>query len=173
MPSKPQNLAGLKFGRLTVLRSVGKKGKSPRWFWRCRCKCGRRVSVSAAHLQSRQTRSCGCLAVEIARKTAKNLPNRHKWKHGESKPRTPEYSTWCGMISRCENPKMKFFGYYGGRGIRVCARWRRSYPTFLADMGRKPSSRHSIDRIRNSGHYTPSNCRWATKFEQIHNRRKR
>jgi hypothetical protein len=75
------------------------------------------------------------------------------------------------MISRCENPNVNHFKDYGGRGIRVCGRWRKSYSAFLKDMGRKPSPDHSLDRRNNDGHYTPKNCRWATKSDQAKNRR--
>jgi len=66
------------------------------------------------------------------------------------------------MKTRCFNPKQHNWGSYGGRGITVCARWRNSYSNFLADMGRKPSRRHQIDRIDNDRPYEPGNCQWIT-----------
>jgi hypothetical protein len=93
--------------------------------------------------------------------------------HGESYggARTPEYVAWVNMIQRCEDPNYIDFHRYGGRGIRVCARWRTSYTAFLADVGRRPSRDHSLDRYPNSdGEYEPGNVRWATEQEQQRNR---
>ncbi len=94
------------------------------------------------------------------------------YRHGESStakhPPTRAYYTWQGMISRCYYPKNIAYHRYGGRGIKVCKRWRDDFLNFLADMGRPPKEK-SLDRLNNDGHYTPKNCRWATREEQGNN----
>src|SRR5262245_37464914 len=75
------------------------------------------------------------------------------------------------MIARCENQRNASFAHYGGRGIKVCSQWRQDYRDFLHDLGRKPSSAHSLDRINNDGNYEPGNVRWATAKQQANNRR--
>ena len=94
------------------------------------------------------------------------------YKHGQAANGrvSPTYHSWRSMIQRCENPNHTYYHYYGGRGIRVHAAWH-DFQVFLADIGLRPTLRHTLDRKDNEGDYTPDNCRWATRKEQHRNTR--
>lgn len=157
------NLNGQRFGGLVVINRVPASGASQ---FACLCDCGRKKIVAANNLRKGKTRSCGCL-----------FRSSRALRHGDTKKgaTTPEYTAWTNMRNRCSNPTCKDWKNYGGRGIRVCWRWQSQsgFVLFLADVGRRPSAKHSIDRINNDGHYEPGNCRWATKKEQQNNQRPR
>ena len=100
-----------------------------------------------------------------------NPPDPTTHGHCARRRHSPEYSSWSHMLQRCENPKSDFFSYYGGRGITVCERWH-VFENFLHDMGKRPDGL-TLERINNDGNYEPSNCKWASRSDQIKNRRRR
>jgi hypothetical protein len=167
------DLTGQRFGRLTVLHRAPANDSRGRSRWRCRCDCGDETIVRCDHLAGKHgpsTVSCGCFGKEQSgrRIAATNLA------HGEAKRSgfSPEYRCWEGMLKRCRGgPDDKNFKYYGARGITVCKRWH-DYSAFLADMGRKPGPKYTIDRINNDKGYEPDNCRWVTRSVQNSNQRR-
>src|SRR5258708_38338927 len=171
-PVHKLNLLGQRFGRLTVtgqephVDSYGAR----RVKWICRCDCGAQCSSRSPDLKNGKVRSCGCLNREIVVKM------RQKHGHAGAADRnvrrdTPTYRSWRAMKERCLNPKAIGYKAYGGRGIKICDRWLL-FENFLADMGERPAGK-TIDRKDNDGDYELGNCRWATKDEQMRNRRYR
>lgn len=150
------DLRGRKFNYLTVIDFYG-LDKKQNTKWKCECRCGNIVIVSASNLVTNHSKSCGCLK--------KDFPNAKT--HGMKKTRT--YRIWTGMISRCCNKNHKQFPDYGGRGIFVCDRWK-SFVCFFEDMG-EITKGMSIDRIDNDDGYYKENCRLSLPIEQANNKR--
>lgn len=152
---------GMRFGKVTVLRFNGmRKGYS---FWDCECECGNIITVNTTTLSHRRV-GCGCTR------------GRKNVSHGESRGGrlSPEYSTYLGMLARCRNSNHKAFYLYGGRGIKVYAKWigKKGFAAFLSHMGRKPTINHTIERIDSDEGYKPGNVKWATRREQGRNTRR-
>ncbi len=152
------DLTGMRFDRWLVVRLHEQKGWHKVWW--CRCDCGCEKAVYGISLRKGDSRSCGCLQRETVIRTATS--------HGRSRSR--EYAIWQGILARCYRAGAAGFHNYGGRGIRVCVRWRHSFEAFFARMGEAPTARHTIDRKDGNGDYEPSNCEWSTRKEQAQHR---
>jgi len=159
MPPK-LNLTGKVFGRLVAIGPVGRAKYGVFWF--CVCECFNTTKVIAASLTQRKTRSCGCLHYETVSKNGRATTTHGGRRRGPGQ--STLYRIWTDMIRRCHNPNREGYKNYGGRGITVCDRWLGDdgFVNFRADMGERPSNKHSINRIDNDGIYQPSNCEWTT-----------
>ena len=155
---KAVNEVGNVYGLLTVVRRRASVSGKAAWY--CRCACGGSTTLFGDTLRRGLTKSCGCY-----RKSGD-----YKITHGHSRRiKTATYTTWVCMLNRCTRPTDVGYHNYGGRGITVCERWR-TFENFLQDMGERPKGL-TLDREDKDGPYSKSNCKWATKSEQIDNRR--
>ncbi len=170
-----RDLTGQRFGRLVAVRCVGSRlrtgGRHDR-LWVCTCDCGAEVEVITDSLRSGNDKSCGCLIADASRESIRQIQGK-SWAVTHGGSYTPAYQSWQAMKTRCLNPNAEKYPDYGGRGIVICRRWlgKHGFENFRADMGERPAGK-TLDRRNVNGNYTPRNCRWATAFEQVHNRRK-
>lgn len=148
-----------KYGRLTVISKLPGPGRRVA----VSCDCGSFFEAKMYNLERGFTRSCGCLKAEVARERTKERNTTH------GMTGTPEYVAWKHMKGRCLNENSKDYRLYGGRGIRVCSEWVRSFPAFYRDMGPRPGPEFSVERRDSNADYTPSNCYWGTPDQQANN----
>ena len=156
-----RNLTGVKVGRLTVVKPTEER-RNKSVVWEAVCDCGTTTKVSARNLtSSRPTQSCGCYHID-------NIKSRCVT-HGMRD--SSEYAVWRSMKARCLNPNHKSYKHYGAKGISVCSDWANDFAKFIADMGVRPSSKHTLERLKYSEGYNKINCVWATHKTQARNRR--
>lgn len=159
------NLLGQRFGRLVVIARAKPRRPSREAWWQCRCDCGGTAAVRGSDLRRGQTKSCGCLARELA-----SMRTR---RHGFDG--TPEYAALRLARQRCTNKGDRSYSNYGGRGVkyRLPSDLGEATKLLIAEIGQRPSDGHSLDRIDNDGYYEIGNLRWATRSEQERNKRRR
>lgn len=155
------NIAGMRFTRLTALKVVGKTNDN-RPAWLCRCDCGNEVVVSEHNLKRNNTKSCGCYKRDVQLKS--------HYRHGSCKTRL--YRVWSNMRSRCDRKSSDNYKWYGGRGITYADEWKdfAAFQNWALSNGYNDSL--ELDRINTDGNYTPENCRFITHQANCRNRRK-
>ena len=177
--AKRADLQFKQIGRLFAIHSYSvKEVKRPGTarYWYCICECGKTKIISATRLNYGDIKSCGCLQKEKSKLATLKRNEKQKYFGGfrllRGNSAQSEFESWRGMKERCDNKKSINYKYYGAKGVKICKRWY-SFKNFLKDMGLKPDTRYTIDRIDPYGNYTHGNCRWATRFQQRHNRREK
>ena len=146
---------GRTFGRLTIVNEID--NQRPKRSVCCECSCGSVREYQLQDIRSGHTQSCGCLKLERFRHATT--------KHGMVG--TKIYELWTNMRNRCRHKSRPDYKYYGGRGIKVCKKWD-SFAAFYKDMGDVPEGM-TLDRKNTNGHYCKSNCKWATRRDQMNN----
>lgn len=157
----PIDCTGAKFGRVTAIKPVG-KNKRNNVLWLCRCDCGKQFVTPYHLLKCGHTKSCGCWKRDLASQRLRT--------HGQTDTRINRI--WRRMKARCNNPHVKDFPYYGGRGIKVCEEWSKSFETFRDWANANGySDALTLDRIDTNKNYSPDNCRWVDRITQCRNKR--
>ncbi|CAG4889562.1 hypothetical protein [Paraburkholderia gardini] len=152
---------GQRFGILTAIQSLGKRNE--RGFWLFRCDCGNEIEKASKSVKESINPSCGCRP----RSSTHGLRDKFQ---GSTRRNAAEYESYKSAIRRCYSQKCASYARYGGRGIKMCEKWKESFLSFLADMGKRPPGT-SLERLDNNKNYEPENCVWATAKQQTRNRR--
>lgn len=159
MPKRAQDITGFRSGFLTAISYAGSDGKKS--LWTVRCDCGKTIIMPASELKKGKQKSCGCMRNALISKSRST----------HTMSGAPIWAVWHSMKQRCENPTAQAWRNYGGRGIKVCERWSKSFDDFYSDMGSAYKKGLTLDRIDVNGDYTPENCRWTTMKNQARNKR--
>lgn len=182
MDKRIKEMAGKKFGRLTVIKFIETKGRSGHAYWLCKCRCGKEKIIDGSKLRCGDIISCGCYNAERASKWLRKYAtsDRHKGKgnpaflHGETKTRF--FMIYQGAWNRCNVKSGGNYYLYGGRGIKFL--WKTylefkkdMYKSYLKHIEKYSEKQTTLDRVDNNGNYCKKNCKWATYKEQGENRR--
>ena len=159
MHHRARDITDIRLHFLTAVCYVGSNGKKS--LWKIRCDCGEEVIMPATEFLKGKQKSCDCMRSKLIADTQQT--------HGMSQH--PAYAVWRSMLDRCRLPTHQAWENYGGRGIRVCAKWQDDFMNFWVDMGPAYRRGLSLDRIDVNGDYCPENCRWVDDKIQARNKR--
>ncbi len=174
LPGTAAAQPGTRFGRWVVVKAaepVRVTDRRMRRGWslhkaalvECSCSSGTRKTKLLSELKAGRSKSCGCLQREAAATIG-----RQQAEHGGSG--SPEHRVWLAMRRRCYLKTSKDYPRYGGRGIEVWPAWRDDFGAFACDIGKRPTPRHTLERLDNDGNYEPGNVAWVLPKDQARNR---